>query len=52
MSIPRMCGAVPSSLTVPAILPSAAALTLWLIINDPRPTNTRVAKIAAHPRLR
>src|SRR5579863_517664 len=29
MSMPFICGAAPSSLTVPLILPSPAALTLW-----------------------
>src|ERR1700730_9512801 len=36
--MPRMCGAVPSSLTVPVILPSPAALTLWLRNSAPQET--------------
>src|ERR1035437_2335491 len=38
MSMPFMCGAAPSSLTVPVILPSPAALTLWLRKNAPQET--------------
>src|ERR1700730_212449 len=38
MSIPLICGAVPSSLTVPVILPSPAAFTLWLRKNAPQET--------------
>jgi hypothetical protein len=34
-----MWGAVPSNLTVPVILPSPAALTLWFRINAPQETN-------------
>src|SRR5580698_328280 len=36
MGIPFMCGAVPSSFTVPVILPSPAALTFWLKIDAAR----------------
>src|ERR1700752_342783 len=35
-----MCGAVPSSVTVPLILPSPAALTLWL--RNSAPPETRI----------
>src|ERR1700683_11862 len=40
MSIPFMCGAGPSSFTVPVILPSPAALTPWLRINAAEQTRT------------
>ena len=39
MSIGFICGAVPSSLTVPLILPSAAALTFCVEYNRPYASN-------------
>src|ERR1700685_2703639 len=40
MSMPRMCGAVPSSLTVPVILPSPEAFTFWSKVNAAQQSRT------------
>jgi hypothetical protein len=40
MSMPFMWGAAPSSLTVPVILPSPAAVTFWLKIKAAQLTST------------
>src|ERR1700683_239423 len=47
MSMPFMCGAAPSILTVPVILPSPAALTFPPKSNAPQQTRTNAASAAA-----
>jgi len=42
MSMPFMCGAAPSSFTVPVILPSAAALTVQVEYNNPNASTNNI----------